>query len=384
MNSGRIVISDFENDFPDELEHALESLYHSPFATLAHHRHYCDLRRGVHAYVARGGDKQMLAALLWRREGRIARVLNEQIALTKEELSRFARHVFATQKDIDVIEFHAVHAESPELPELPLPRQRFDCAEDIVLSLPDSVDAYRASLGKSTRSYLNRYMNKLRRDHPDMRHEVIEKNGIGEDQVRRIVELNHARMMQGRRRASTIDEAELARILDLVRRYGLLTQVHIDGQVRAGTIELQLGNHYFLQVIAHDCAYNDYGLGTLCCYLAICECIARGGEEYHFLWGRYPYKVRLLGRQRKLQHIALYRDRTRLALHCGLFTANALRAVQFHNHDWLMNHLHQPDLLGRGLRTAAQGAHAVRGMLALPRSIAHAAVHAARSHRKAG
>ncbi|WP_141097092.1 hypothetical protein, partial [Klebsiella aerogenes] len=113
MNSDRILISDFENEFPDELEHALESLYHSPFATLAHHRHYCDLRRGVHAYVARGSDRQVRAALLWRREGRVARVLNEQIELTKEELGRFARHVFATRKDIDIIELHAVHAELP-------------------------------------------------------------------------------------------------------------------------------------------------------------------------------------------------------------------------------------------------------------------------------
>lgn len=383
MNSDRILISDFENEFPDELEHALESLYHSPFATLAHHRHYCDLRRGVHAYVARGSDRQVRAALLWRREGRVARVLNEQIELTKEELGRFARHVFATRKDIDIIELHAVHAELPERDELPLPRQRFDCAEDIVLSLPDSVDAYRASLGKSTRSYLNRYMNKLRRDHPGMRHEVIEKDDISESQVRRIVALNHARMRE-RCRASAIDEDELARILELVRRYGLLTQVHIDGQVRAGTIELQLGQHYFLQMIAHDCAYNDYGLGTLCCYLAICECIARGGTEYHFLWGRYPYKTRLLGRQRRLQHIALYRDGARLALHCGLAAANAWHAGQFRRHDWLMNHLHQPDLLGAGLRAAARGAHAVRGMLAFPRSIAHAAAQAARSHRKAG
>ncbi|WP_194726224.1 GNAT family N-acetyltransferase [Noviherbaspirillum malthae] len=383
MNSGCVTISDFENDFPDELERLLESLYHSPFATLAHHRHYCDLRQGVHAYVARGGKDGALAALLWRCDGRIARVLNEQIGLPQEEVSRFARHVFATHEDIDVIEFHAVHAEGSPTPDLPFPYQHFDCAEDIVLRLPDSVDAYRSSLGKSTRSYLSRYMNKLRRDHPDMRHEVLEKDGIDEDAVRRIVELNHARM-QGRHRASYIDENEVVRVLELVRRYGLLTQVIIGGEVRAGAIELRLGNHYFLQVLAHDSAFNGYGLGTLCCYLAICECIARGGEEYHFLWGRYPYKTRLLGRQRKLQHIALYRDHACLARHGGLAVANVWRAARFRNHDWLVDRLHQPDLLGRGLRAAAQGAHAARGLLQLPRTIAHAVSHAARSHQKAG
>ncbi|WP_192804831.1 GNAT family N-acetyltransferase [Noviherbaspirillum aerium] len=377
MNSGSLItISDFENNFPDELERELENLYHNPFATLAHHRHYCDLRRGVHAYVARSAKGDMLAALLWRREGHVARVLNEQIGLAAQEVGRFAQHVFSTQEDIDVIELHAVHAERPRLP---FPAQHFDCAEDIVLPLPESVEAYRASLGKSTRSYLCRYMNKLRRDYPDMRHEVIERENISEDQVRRIVALNHARM-QGRHRASYIDDAEVTRMLDMTRRYGLLTQVRIDGRVCAGAIQLQIGDHYFLQVIAHDCAFNDYGLGTLCCYLAICECIARGGEEYHFLWGRYPYKVRLLGRQRKLQHIALYRDRTRFALHGRLAAANAWRALRFRNHDWLLDHLHQPDLLGASLRAAAQGARAVRGMLQFSR----AGEHGAGSHQKAG
>jgi len=383
MNSGCVTISDFENDFPDELEHLLEGLYHSPFATLAHHRHYCDLRHGTHAYVARGGKEGVLAALLWQCDGRIARVLNEQIGLPQDEVSRFAHHVFSTHRNIDVIEFHAVHAEGSQRPELPFPCQHFDCAEDIVLRLPDSVDAYRASLGKSTRSYLSRYMNKLRREHPDMRHEVLEQDDIGEERVRRIVELNHARM-QRRHRASYIDESEVARLLELVRRYGLLSQVVIGGEVRAGAIELRLGDHYFLQVLAHDSAFNDYGLGTLCCYLAICECIARAGEEYHFLWGRYPYKTRLLGRQRKLQHIALYRDRACLARHGGLAAANVWRAARFRNHDWMVRHLHQPDLLGKGLRAAAQGAHAARGLLQLPRTIAQAVSHAARSQQNAG
>jgi CelD/BcsL family acetyltransferase involved in cellulose biosynthesis len=220
-------------------------------------------------------------------------------------------------------------------------------------------------------------MNKLRRDYPVVRHEVCEKESISEDQVRRIVALNHARM-QGRHRASYIDEAEVSRILSMVRRYGLVTQVRIDEHVRAGAIHLRIGNHYFLQVIAHDCAFNDYGLGTLCCYLAICECIARGGDEYHFLWGRYPYKYRLLGRQRKLQHIALYRDRTKFALHGKLVAANAWSAVRFRKHDWLMDHLHQSGPIGTSLRAAAQGMHAMRGMLQLPRSI----VQSARSQQK--
>lgn len=95
----------------------------------------------------------------------------------------------------------------------------------------------------------------------------------------------------------------------------MLSLLRLDGRICAGTINFRAGDNYFLEVIAHDPAYNDYRLGTLCCYLTICECIAREGKEYHFLWGAHDYKFRLLGVQRELDHLTIYRSRRHALLY---------------------------------------------------------------------
>src|SRR5690606_1967060 len=92
----------------------------------------------------------------------------------------------------------------------------------------------------------------------------------------------------------------------------------IGGVICAGTILYEAGGEYYLDVLSHKSAYNDIGLGTLCCYLSICECIRRDGKAYHFLWGRYDYKLRLGGIERPLSNVMLYRSRQRMLLHPGL------------------------------------------------------------------
>src|SRR5690606_22906735 len=75
-----------------------------------------------------------------------------------------------------------------------------------------------------------------------------------------------------------------------------------------------MGDEYYLDVLSHDSEFSDIGLGTLCCYLSVCECIRRGGRVYHFLWGRYDYKLRLGGVERPLFDVTLYRSRLPMML----------------------------------------------------------------------
>ena len=81
-------------------------------------------------------------------------------------------------------------------------------------------------------------------------------------------------------------------------------------------------------MLAHDPTYDEYWLGILCCYLTMCECIQRGAEEFHFLWGRYEYKYTLQGVKRDLDNIAIYRSRMHLFLHFD-------RAINFSLHSSL-------------------------------------------------
>jgi CelD/BcsL family acetyltransferase involved in cellulose biosynthesis len=284
----------------------LERLYVNLYSSLRQIRISGRLTGDIHTYVARDCRGAIAAIFLFRREHERIRVINEGMKVNADELSRFAGYVFKAWRDIDVIAFHAVAGCGNRLA---FPSQCFNCSDDFILALPDSVEQYRASLGKSTRSYINRYLNKLKRDFPSFSLQVSENDAISAQQVRDIIELNRVRMAE-KGKVSAIDAAEAARMVELAASCGLVCVATIDGRMCAGMICYRIQENYFMAVIAHESAYNDYRIGTLCCYLGIGECIARGGREFHFLWGNYDYKHRLGGVQRELDDLLVYRSRS--------------------------------------------------------------------------
>lgn len=309
----------YDDAMPPFAETELPRLYGSAYAAPALWRAAGMLDAPVHTYVVRRGDA-VETLLVYRMEGRVLRVLNEGIRLDHATVSRFAECVFAAHPKTDAIVFHAVWN---DLGQLTYPVHAYNCLEDIVLDLPATTEQYLAALGGSTRSYIKRYLNKLKRDFPEFTHEVQRGEAIDEQVVRAIVDMNRARM-RGKGKEGVGNE-EVERILRTVRECGMVSVLRIGGRVCAGTINYEVGANTFLDVISHDPSYDDYRLGTLNCYLTICECIARGAQEYHFLWGRHDYKFRLLGKQRDLDHVTLYRSRAAQFRHAGLAWRDATR-----------------------------------------------------------
>lgn len=338
MNATPVISADgisetiYSGAIPQHVADATESLYQHRYASLLQVQLYNQLDGNVHVYSAtRHG--QPLAALLFRIDGRRACVLNEQMMLGKDDIERFAQHVFAHFSSIEVISFPVVHA---DVRRLARPHQQACSTLDIVATLPPTVPDYMARLGKSTRAYVKRYLNKIRREHPDFSFRIYEKEEIDPAHVRALIALNKARM-SGRQQSSYIDAAEEERMLKLLLLRGFVGVATINGRVCAGTINTRFGANTFLQVVAHDPAYNDYGLGTLACYLTICACIERGGHAYHFLWGQYEYKYRLLGVQRDLNHVVVYRSRLHQLRHAPLALRMALTDARYKARSWLLN-----------------------------------------------
>lgn len=331
-----ITVSVFQNSVPQFVEAELDRLYGNIYASLAHHRLYGGITEDTSTYVARTKEKT-LAVFLFRVEKNSVYVLNEQISVDAEEIERFACYIFSTFSSVHVISFHAVDT---KIEWLPFPYQRFVCTEDIVLTLPATAHEYLGRLGKSTRQYISRYLNKLKRHYPSMCCNVYLDEEIREEHVRAVIELNRARMA-GKSRVSYIDQEETERIIKLARSCGLVTLMMIDGRICAGVINYRVGENYFLKVIAHDPAYNDYRLGMLSCYLSIRECIEKGGKEYHFLWGRYEYKYRLLGIQRDLDHLSIYRSRIYFLLNAGRATRIAFDGYVHIASAWILQKARQ-------------------------------------------
>ncbi len=316
------IVECFEDAVPPYVEAALQQLYANLFSTLAYRRAFGGTR-GVSTFVVRSG-RTILCLWLYERQGRVVRVLNEGIEVGEGAVRRFAHHLFASDARVRAIRFHAVQA---RLRHLALPYRVHNCLEDMVLTLPSSTAEYMTRLGKSTRSYINRYLNKLRRDHPSVCFALIEAHELEENLIRHIIALNRQRMAS-KGKVSINDTALAERITHLAMECGLLGVLTIDGRIVAGTINYQVRDNIFLDVIAHDPRYDAWRPGTLCCYLTICECIARGGNEYHFLWGQDEYKMRLLARRRDLDDVIVFRSRRHMLGVPGLVLGDMRAALE--------------------------------------------------------
>ena len=347
-----VSVTCYPNHIPAFAATELKRLYGSVFSSLEHFRIYGGTERIGTCVARRGGE--VVSVILFRIEGSRIVALNEFIRLDAREIARFADAVFAAFPQARSVSFNAI--ELPAGP-LPYPAQRFNCSEDIALALPPTPEAYLARLGKATRKNIKHHLSRLRRSFPSLRFEVREREEIDAADVRDIIALNRARMA-GKRKTSYLDQAESERLLQLARSCGLVAALRIDGRVCAGSICARVGGNYFSYVTAHDPAYDDYRLGTLCCYLTICEAIARGGREFHLLWGRYQYKYMLAGVQRDLDHLDLYRTRLDYLRNGGTVLKNAWRSRLRQAKFWLLDPRQQER---PALRTALSWLRQLRG-----------------------
>ncbi|MGH8809444.1 MAG: GNAT family N-acetyltransferase, partial [Noviherbaspirillum sp.] len=304
MNPDKLVATIYEDEIPAFVETALEHLYANVFSSLSFLEIYGPAGGGLSTYVTQKNGRPN-AVFLFRRTGNKLRVFNEGVRIDATEVDRFAGHMFARFPDIGSISFNAVRTGSLRLSH---PSRKFDCSEDIVVTLPATVDDYLATLGKSSRKNIKRYLGKLTRDFPGLRQQVFVRDEVKEQDIRDILAFNHARM-SAKNKTSAYDEEETQRVIRLVRLRGFVSILTIDGKLCAGEICTQVGGNYFAHAGGHDSLYGDYRLGTLSCYLAISECIRRGGSEFHLLWGQYEYKYMLAGVQQDLSHLTIYRSR---------------------------------------------------------------------------
>ena len=288
--------------FPPALSALLEGCHENVFCTAARCAAlpadaevecYVTLRDGVPA-----------SAVPYRREGSAITVLGELFAIEGEPLEQMVRCLLARRPDVQVIHFPAVAA--PPWP-LPYPFQRYGATEDLVISLPDTPDAYLASLGPNTRAAIQRAHRLVARQAPDMSFSFHGPGAVARADVAALIELNCARLAyKGQSPSHTV--SSLAMLDSMLDAYGCVLLARDGGRVRAGVACTHVGGHAYMHVIAHDPAFDQARLGLLCCYLSICESIRRGMREYHLLSGRYDYKRRLLGQEREYDRIVVYRS----------------------------------------------------------------------------
>jgi hypothetical protein len=310
--AGGVECTSYPQQIPPFAEREMERLHASRYSSMSHFQVYGHAD-GASTYVARRQGVPS-ALLLYRRDGAVARVLNEAIPLSADEARRFARHVLSGPDAPAAVLFRAVDMAAPEQRDGLL--QRVECEQDIKLTLPSNARDYLNSLGDSTRSMLKNRLNKIKREQPSFSFTVYENEQIDLPLMRDIIALHRSRM-EGKRGAVAVDEAEEGRVLQMLRRCGVVGVIMIDGRCCAGSISYRTGDVVSGRFLAHDADYDVYRLGFLCAYLMCCYCIDNDAiREFHFGWGRDGYKYQLGGKNRALYDVAIYRNwwqRLRLA-----------------------------------------------------------------------
>jgi hypothetical protein len=312
-----ISITCFDDEIPGFAETALNMLYGSLYSSMAQFRVYGGIENAS-TFVARR-NQDIAAIFLFRVENRQVRVINEGMPIDDATVACFAKYIFDRFHFIDLISFNAVES---AVKHLRFPYQQHNCTEDSVITLPDSPDKYLNLLGKSTRKNIKQYMNRLKRDYPSFNFQVYGGREVDEKFIRSVIHFNRLRFAN-KDKVSSITHVDEERIVQMVRECGIVGVSTIDDRMVAGSIIYCIGDHYYSWLKAHDPVYDDYRFGLIGSYLAISECIMRGGKTFHFLWGREPHKALLQGQHRDQFHATVYRSSVAALRHADVVFKHA-------------------------------------------------------------
>ena len=282
---------------------ALHGLYQSIFCSEPHLRNHDSLGSDLQVWVKRS-DGSITGLILFQVKGRVARVINEMHALEAEQLNQFAQALFREYTQVDAICLHAIRIEGDGLT---LPLLQSEYSEDYLLSLPDSAEAWRASLSSQTREKIRYHYRRSCRKQPDLSFRQIDGSDMSDTQFDRVLQLSQARMSR-KGRSFNMSEREMKCLRAMIRECGQLSVIEIQGEICAGLLCTRLEKSIFMHVIAHDPRHDDLRLGFLCCALTIEAAIASHAEHFHFLWGFYDYKTRLGGQRQSLYRAVVFRS----------------------------------------------------------------------------
>jgi CelD/BcsL family acetyltransferase involved in cellulose biosynthesis len=228
--------------------------------------------------------------LLYRLAGRTIDVLTRRFEIAPADVRRaclaLTRAFPETQR---------IHVEVPfAAHELGLPHRVLATADDMVVALPGSVEAYLDGLGKSTRRNLRTYESRVRRAYPDL---VTEVSPVGE----RASELFELYMTWKRQRFSAMGRTVYfdripdvaGKFTELLRRRGELHLTSAGGRPVALVFAFPVGPATWLQQYAYDLELEYYHLGLLSQYWAVADAIARDLRRVSMFYGTAYYKERL-------------------------------------------------------------------------------------------
>ena len=167
--------------------------------------------------------------------------------------------------------------------------------DDVIITLPNSMDDYLKSLGACTRKIIKRHTNRMAREFPDFEVQFFENSDIAYEQMENIASLNRIRMkIKGIKSHQTDKNCKLQHQYAATSGYGFTCRITIDGKMVSGYIGFIIGEHAYMYIGGYDVSYNKMGQTTI--VLVIKYLIEEKNVKVcHMLDSTHGYKIHFGG-----------------------------------------------------------------------------------------
>jgi hypothetical protein len=227
--------------------------------------------------------------LLFAVRGERIIVLNQVFAIGPAEASRAFRALFRALPGARLIHVQLMFP----LRELGLPLWNRGAILHFRIALPDTVEAYDAMIGRSTRKRLRGYENRLRREHPDARMEVISPGERSRELVDLYVTWKLARFHAAGRTTYWENDAKFPEHFAELVRLGEVHMLTVAGKPAAIVFNFPAGDMLCALEAAFDAEYEHLDVGLLTLREVAREAVRRGAKTLDLTSGDREYKERL-------------------------------------------------------------------------------------------
>lgn len=245
-------------------------------------------------------------------------IINTQFIISEVDIQNISCILLFEFKRTQQIIFRNIFNTNPKQ----LPKILFErTLDDVIIDLPESMDAYMKSMKSSVRKPLVKRLNHIAKDFPDFKVHYFEKDDILFEDIKNLVLLNRNRM-KAKGIISLNDDTLLYQYV-AKSGFGSLCLCEIDGKIVSGQVMSIIGEHATGHLIALDESYKKYSIGNVALINAIKYLIEKKNIKYfHLLDGTLEYKVDYGGVIHDLytfkvfrnSNISYFRAKTRKAL----------------------------------------------------------------------
>ena len=274
--------------------------------------------------------------LLFKVEGSTIVVLNQAFAIGPADASRAFRALFRALPGT-----RRIHVQVMFPPrELGLPKWVRGPIQHFSIALPDTVEAYDAMLGRSTRRRLRGYENRLHREYPDATTKTITPG----EHTRELVDLFVAwKLTRFHARGLTTywenDARFPERFAELVRQFGEVHVMMVAGKPAAIVFTFPAGDTLCALEAAFDPQYQHIDLGLLSLRDVAREAVRRGAKNLDLTTGDRQYKERLGATLHTAWGLSVFRHRVDKLWAPREGYGVAVRWVKRYNHHyWHVRH----------------------------------------------